>query len=228
MAGIEYRYELKFELSKYTAELLKQQLRCLMSLDSHSVGCEYSYDIRSIYFDDVDSSAYYEKINGEEYRKKYRIRMYNNNDSYLILECKYKHENMTFKKSRSLSRKVVERILKGEYGRISSSHPFTQQFLAEAAARHLKPSVIVDYRRLAFTYPTSETRVTFDSHLRSGRYSDDFFNRDLNTISLFPDEQVVMEVKFNEFLPEHISDVLSSVPTLREAISKFALCRSVK
>ena len=71
MRDIEYRYELKYEISAATAELLKHQLRCLMSPDSHSVCDEYSYDIRSLYFDNPDSSAYFEKLNGEEFRKKY-------------------------------------------------------------------------------------------------------------------------------------------------------------
>ncbi len=228
MEEIEYRYELKFEISSYTAEILKRQLRCLMETDSHSVSQEYSYDIRSLYFDDVESSAFYEKLNGEEFRKKYRMRMYNNDDSYISMECKYKHENMTYKRSRRISRKIAEAIIAGKYSIISTENPFLKQFLSEAMSRHLVPSVIVDYRRLALTYPVSEVRVTFDYQLRSGVYSSDFFNRDLDTFSIFRDDQVVMEVKFNEYLPEHLAQVLSTVPTLREAVSKFALCRSVK
>ena len=54
---IEYRYELKFLISEAVAALLKQQLKAVMQLDSHSVSEEYSYDIRSLYFDDTYSSA---------------------------------------------------------------------------------------------------------------------------------------------------------------------------
>ncbi|MBR0386063.1 MAG: VTC domain-containing protein, partial [Erysipelotrichaceae bacterium] len=104
MRDIEYRYELKYEISAATAEMLKHQLRCLMSPDSHSVCDEYSYDIRSLYFDNPDSSAYFEKLNGEEFRKKYRMRFYNGDDSYIAMECKYKHENMTYKRSAAISR----------------------------------------------------------------------------------------------------------------------------
>lgn len=228
MAAREYRYELKYEISLASSLLLKQQLKTLMSMDPHSVSEEYSYYIRSLYFDDVNSSAFYEKINGEEFRKKYRIRMYNGNDDHIVLECKYKHENMTYKDSCVINKEVSKIFISGEYGRVLTKNEFLNKFISEAMAKQLRPSVIVDYKRTALTYPTSDVRVTFDSEIRSGRYSSDFFDTELNTLPLLDSQQVVMEVKFNEFLPEHISLILSSIPTLREAISKFALCRNVK
>ena len=228
MDAIEYRYELKYELNATVAEMLKHQLKCLMGQDPHSVCDEYSYDIRSLYFDDPDSTAYFEKLNGDKFRKKYRMRMYNGDDSVINMECKYKHENMTYKRSCRLTREAADAIIDGRYSSIVTKNAFLQQFLAEAQSSHLKPSVIVDYRRLALTYPVSEVRITFDYQLRSGVYSDRFFDKDIPTLSLLRDDQVVLEVKFNEYLPDHLSQVLSSVPTLREAVSKFALCRSVK
>ena len=228
MKDIEYRYELKFVINRHTAELLKQQLKCLMYLDEHSVSEEYSYQIRSLYFDDPYFTAYSDKVNGEEYRSKYRMRMYNFDDSMIRLECKYKEENMTYKDSCKVSRDVAKGIIDGRYTAIRTNNRFLNVFLAEALAKRLKPSVIVDYRRLALTYPVSEVRITFDEDLRSGRYSHDFFNSDLDTVPLFPEGQLVLEVKCNEYIPAHILAVLSSVPALRQAVSKFALCSSIK
>ena len=225
---IEYRYELKFVISESTAELLKRQLRNVMYLDSHSISEEYSYDIRSIYFDDIYASALREKVNGEEYRAKYRIRMYNYDPSYLSLECKHKDENMTYKESCRVSREVAEALIKKQYMRISSRNSFMNRFLSDAISRNLVPSVIVDYRRLAFTYPVSEVRITFDEELRSGRYSSEFFDKDISTIAMYPDGVCVMEVKCNEYIPQHILAILNSVPKLRQAVSKFAICRSIK
>ena len=85
MSQVEYRYELKYVISDGVAEMLKKQLRAVMELDSHSVCEDYSYIIRSLYFDDYNSSAFAEKVNGEEYRRKYRIRMYNFDDSLIRL-----------------------------------------------------------------------------------------------------------------------------------------------
>ena len=131
---IEYRYELKFVISDATARLLKQQLKNVMYMDSHSISDEYSYDIRSIYFDDTYGSAYRDKVNGEEYRYKYRIRMYNNDPGFISLECKHKDENMTYKESCRLSEEVARALINKQYLKIKSSNPFMNRFLADAGA----------------------------------------------------------------------------------------------
>ena len=225
---VEYRYELKFLISQHENVLLKQQLKCVMQKDPHSICEEYSYDIRSLYFDDPYSSSYYEKINGEEYRKKYRIRLYNQDTSVLKLECKYKVDNLTYKKSANISLDELKLIEKGDYASIHTNDPFKLQFLQEALNKPLKPSIIVDYRRTAYVYPVSEVRITFDEELRSGRYNRDLLDFEAPTVSMYPPGISVLEVKCNEFIPSHILSILNSIPLLRQAFSKFAACRSIQ
>ena len=55
------------------SEILKQRLNMVMDIDKNSVNLDNTYYIRSLYFDDPSSSAYYEKLNGVLYRTKYRI-----------------------------------------------------------------------------------------------------------------------------------------------------------
>ena len=50
----------------------------------------------------------------------------------------------------------------------------------------------------------------------------------IETYKVIDDNEVVLEVKFNEILPEQIAIVLSTVPMIRQAYSKFATCRSIK
>ena len=54
------------------------------------------------------------------------------------------------------------------------------------------------------------------------------YDEDLTTYKIIDDNEVVLEVKFNEILPEQIAIVLSTVPMIRQAFSKFAMCRSIK
>lgn len=225
---VEYRYELKFVISDQAAELLKNQLKQVMDLDEHSVGKDYSYKIRSLYFDDVYSNAYFDKLDGVEYRSKYRIRYYNGDDSVIKLECKHKDENMTYKEDCTLKRELIEAILDCRYGAIKTNNDFLNRFLAEAMVKNLRPSVIVDYKRLAFVYPVSDVRITFDSEIRSGRYNVSLFDENMLTYDVLDDGQQVLEVKCNEFIPAHILSILNSVPMVRQAVSKFALCRSIK
>ena len=60
------------------------------------------------------------------------------------------------------------------------------------------------------------------------RYEYGLFDIEFPTYEVINDENIVLEVKFNEVLPEAISIILSTVPMYREAVSKFALCRSIK
>ena len=103
-----------------------------------------------------------------------------------------------------------------------------KRFLVDYRLNRLKPSIIVDYNRLAFTYHVSDIRITFDSKIKSGLYNYNLFDENACTYSVIDDSEVVLEVKFNEVLPESIAIILSTVPTFRQAFSKFAVCRSIK
>jgi len=225
---VEYRYELKYVISKPIAEMLKKQLSAVMKLDRHSISDKYSYDVRSLYFDDVYSTSLDEKRDGVQFRSKYRIRIYNNSSEHIKLECKHKDLDMTYKEEVELPLQAAMAICEGRYYQIITKNNFLNKFLANAQIRQLKPSVIVDYRRTAYTHPVSKTRVTFDEYIRSGKYNCDLFDEKIETVPITKPDEIVLEVKCNDFIPEHITAILNSVPKLRQAISKFAYCRMVK
>ena len=225
----KYRNEIKFVINKDSAEILKQKLAFLMDVDTNSITDDNSYLIRSLYFDDTYSNAYYEKMDGVEYRKKYRIRLYNNNTSFIRLECKYKHENKTSKDQILIDKSICDKIVNGNIEELDiSKDNLLTKFVIDYRIRNLRPSIIVDYKRLAYTYPVSDVRVTFDSKIRSGRYNYNLYDETIETYKVIDDNEVVLEVKFNEILPEQIAIVLSTVPMIRQAYSKFATCRSIK
>lgn len=224
----KYRNEIKFVINKDSAEILKKKLSLLMDVDVNSSDYDNSYLIRSLYFDDLYSNAYYEKMDGVEYRKKYRIRLYNNDTSFIRLECKYKHENKTSKDQILIDKSICDKIINGNIEELNiDGNNLLTKFVMDYRIRNLRPSIIVDYKRLAFTYPVSDVRVTFDSKIRSGRYNYNLYDNE-HTYKVIDDNEVVLEVKFNEILPEQIAIVLSTVPMIRQAFSKFAVCRSIK
>lgn len=221
------RHELKFIISPSMAKLLQIQLSKIMDLDQNSKNKDHTYKIRSLYFDNDSSDAYYEKLNGVLHREKYRIRYYNDDDSFIRLECKVKHNNMTSKEQITINREICDKIVEGEVFSIKATG-LLETFLNDMRRNHLRPSVIVDYTRLAFTYPISDVRITFDSKIKSGRYQYELFDFELPTYDVLEENEVVLEVKFNEILPEAISLILGTIPMYRQAVSKFALCRSIK
>lgn len=225
----KYRNELKFIINSSAAEVLKNNLSKVMTVDANSKNSDNTYLIRSLYFDDWDSNAYYEKQDGVEFRKKYRIRMYNYDESFIRLECKYKHDNKTSKDQMLIDKNICSKIIDGNLDNINlNDDSLLTKFALDYKLRHLKPAIIVDYIRLAFTYPVSDVRVTFDYNIKSGVYNYNLFDKGINMYSVIKDDEVVLEVKFNEVLPETISIILTTIPMFRQAYSKFAVCRSIK
>lgn len=225
----KYRNELKFIINKDMAKVLQHNLSLLMDVDQNSKNSDNTYLIRSLYFDDEDSTAYYEKLDGVEFRKKYRIRIYNFDDNFIRLECKYKHDNKTSKDQMLIDKDICSKIINGRLEEFDLSQDnLLTKFVTDSKIRQLKPAIIVDYKRLAYTYHVSEVRITFDSQIKSGLYNYNLFDEAATTYSVIDNNQVVLEVKFNEILPEAIAIILTTVPMFRQAFSKFAACRSIK
>jgi hypothetical protein len=228
MKTYKYRHELKFKISNAAAEVLKQKLSLIMGFDSNAYYEDGSYLIKSLYFDDLNSKSYYEKMDGVLYRKKYRIRIYNDDDSFIRLEKKMKHNNMTAKEQMLISKDIYCKILNGNYDEIHNAEGLLLEFLNDAKTKGLIPSIIVGYHRIAFIYPISDVRITFDSNIESGLYNYDLFDSNMPTYRVDEKGKIVLEVKFNEVLPLHIANILNDIPSCREAVSKFAICRSIK
>lgn len=228
MKEYKYRHELKFKISNSAAEVLKQKLSLILKKDKNAYYSDGSYLIKSLYFDDLDSTSYYEKMDGVLYRKKYRIRIYNNNDEFIRLEKKMKHNTYTAKEQILISKDIYSKILNGKLDEIDSPTGLLEEFITNSKTKHLVPSVIVLYHRIAFTYPISEIRITFDSHIQSGLYNYDLFDKEVPMYDVSEPGKQVLEVKFNEVLPLHIANILNDIPSCKEAVSKFAICRSIK
>lgn len=228
MKEYKYRHELKFKISNSAAEVLKQKLSLILKKDKNAYYSDGSYLIKSLYFDDLDSTSYYEKMDGVLYRKKYRIRIYNNNDEFIRLEKKMKHNTYTAKEQILISKDIYSKILNSKLDEIDSPTGLLEEFITNSKTKHLVPSVIVLYHRIAFTYPISEVRITFDSHIQSGLYNYDLFDKEVPMYDVSEPGKQVLEVKFNEVLPLHIANILNDIPSCKEAVSKFAICRSIK
>ncbi len=223
-----YRSENKFIISPAIAKELKCKLKTILEYDPNADE-NGVYIIKSLYFDDLDNSAYYEKLDGILYRKKYRIRIYNNDDKVINLERKYKHNNLTSKDQMLISKEIYSKIIDGNIDDIDISEDnLLSQFIAESKIKNLVPSVTVEYKRNVFIYPLSNVRITIDEGIKSGRYNYDLFESDTPEYRIMNPNEVVLEVKYDNFLPEHIEKILESVPLYRQAVSKFAICRGIK
>lgn len=222
-----FRHELKYFLSPVQYQVLSRLLQAVLSPDPN--GDEnHEYHIRSLYFDDVFDSALYDKVNGVRDRNKYRIRIYNFSDRNIRFECKSKVENYIAKRSISISRELCEQMIAGDpAGLENTSSGLLRDVYREMRLNLLKPVVIVDYVREAYIHPAEDVRITFDKQLRSGLASSDLFNPKLPTVPPLDADPVILEVKFNRFLPAHIGQLLEQGAgwATRSAVSKYCICR---
>lgn len=220
----KYRNELKYLLAYPEYVVLRTRLQHIMKQDGHVNGKGY-YVVRSLYFDDFLNSAYQEKLDGLPERRKYRIRIYNYSDNVIHLECKIKKDRYVRKETAPLSRQEFHWLMRG-YPQflLDTNYDLHRLFYYEIVSRMMRPRVIVDYEREPYVMEAGDVRVTFDKHIRAGMDDLALFDPSLSTAEVLPPGQLVMEVKYTDFLPEVVRQVLTSGVFQYLAISKYVMC----
>ena len=218
-----FRNEWKYLISTSEKEMLTLRLKPFLRPDPHAG--EQGYFIRSLYFDDYWNSAYEEKEAGVLMRKKYRIRIYNNNDKFIKLERKKKFGSYIYKESAPLTRAEVEKILNGEYEfLLRSQYPLCQEFYVECTCNMMRPRTIVDYDRVPWIMDEGTVRITFDMDVRAAVGSYNIFDSTLPALSVLEPGKLVLEVKFTQMLPQLLRDILPPPSAEFTAVSKYVLC----
>ena len=221
----KFRHELKHYINVSDYFTIKSRLKHIARLDKFA-GSDGTYKIRSLYFDNPDNKALMEKINGINHREKFRIRFYNDDPSFIKLEKKSKTNSLCSKAAARVTREQCERLLEGDIEwLIASGNKLLQELYAKMQYQLMQPKTVVDYFREAYIYEPGNVRITIDSKLKSGLVSKDFFNPNLPTMNITASGQIILEVKFDAFLPELIRDIIQTNERRNTAISKYAACR---
>ena len=221
----KYRHELKYVISIAQVPLLKSRISGLMQKDPHA-GSDGIYTIRSLYFDDYSNRCYYENENGTDPREKFRIRIYNHSADRIMLECKRKERGKTRKSSCPLTREQTEQLIQGIPLQLSDAYPpLLRKLIIEMRIRGLRPVVIVEYERIPYIYKNGNVRVTFDTQISSSADVTEFFSDTLPRKPIMPAGQHLMEIKFDEYLPDFIYNNLNLSTLQQTSYSKYYLCR---
>lgn len=220
----KYRNELKYVCSEGELQIISARIRHLCRRDPH-VGPTGIYNIRSIYFDDLENRCFLENEDGMDPREKFRIRIYNASDRRITLECKRKERTMTNKISCPLTRQQFDRILEGRLPASEADSDLLRKFCAQQARTGLEPKVIVAYERTPFVYPAGNVRITFDRNIGSTTDIAGFFDAGLPLRPVMPTGKHILEVKYDEFLPDFLYEVMNLGSFRQTAFSKYYLCR---
>jgi len=220
---VQFRHEWKHEINYCDYLILHSRLSAVMQKDPHAI--DNKYEIRSIYFDNLNDKALQEKIDGVNIREKFRIRYYNNDTDYICLEKKSKINGLCSKESARLTKDEAQSIVEGNYIFLQDKKDnLCKELYAKMTYQGLRPRTIVDYTREPYIFAPGNVRVTIDYDIRTGNLNTDFLNRNTITVPA-GNSPIILEVKWDEYLPDIIRDVVALNNRRVTAFSKYEQCR---
>lgn len=220
-----YRVEDKYYCSEQHQIMLQKRIGSILQTDDNQKD-DSGYTISSVYFDDLYDTCLRDTQEGNPEREKYRIRIYNDSLETIKLEVKYKKYNRILKKSATISRELMEKLLKGEWidtDGYSSEHPL-MLFKIAMAERGLRPKIIVTYERQVYVFKPGNVRITFDRDIRESHEIDKFGQKNIQW-QYVSEMGRILEVKYDEFLPDFIAQLLETGNMQQTSCSKYRLCR---
>ena len=234
-----YRHELKFLCEERQLCIIEDRIRHICKPDPYAKEGGF-YSVRSLYFDTYDDRCYYENLAGVDGRRKYRIRVYNDDTDKLKLECKYSYRGRKAKEVCSIDGERYKEVLEGaglrkSFGvqgakrlevENSGGTDLLRRFLAEKYIEVLEPKAVVEYERTPYVYGAGNVRITFDRAIRTSHQVRAFPERSKISKGILPEGVQILEVKYDEVVPAAVRELLTAGQDLRViSFSKYALCR---
>ncbi|MBO7253465.1 MAG: polyphosphate polymerase domain-containing protein [Oscillospiraceae bacterium] len=222
---MKYRHELKYEITGAQLQLLKSRITNLIPSDSHA-GPGGAYTIRSLYFDDQTDRCLRENEDGTDPREKFRIRIYNASTDRIMLECKRKERGKTHKSSCRLTLEQTKQLMEGRpLPDLASQPPVLRKLTLQMLTRRMRPVVIVEYDRIPYVYKNGNVRITLDTNIRSCSNAAVFLDPVIPNRPVQALGQQLLEVKYDEYLPDFIYRNLQLHSLRQTAFSKYYICR---
>lgn len=225
--GHRLRHEYKYYINNLVYHELRERFRYILKTDPNMED-EEGYTISSIYFDDLHDSAVIDKLDGTRYRKKYRIRLYDHTDDLIKLECKSKYSKYISKVWAPLSRAEYDSILQGDYEfLLYREEDICKMLYANYVSKRLRPVTTVEYLREAYVHELGNVRITFDKNIAASVGTVDVFDSGYETVLAPLEGTMVLEIKYDNYIPDYIWKVFQSDRMINCAISKYVMCRDL-
>ncbi|MGO4375640.1 VTC domain-containing protein, partial [Paenibacillus sp. MCAF20] len=125
-----------------------------------------------------------------------------------------------------LTRAMYDEIMAGNYEVLNNPlKPLMLELYNEMKQKLLRPKVIVDYVREPYVCENGNVRITFDKELRTGLHSLDIFDKNLEPVRAIDENLIILEVKYDEYIPAYIRTALQLEGLNRQSASKYVICR---
>ena len=217
------RYEIKYLIPANVCSALKARLAARMRPDPHSRDGRGLYHVHSVYLDSPGLTCYHEKLAGLLSRRKVRVRYYDDARNPLILEIKGRLGNQVLKDRFSLDDAHRDAIQRGARLLDHEWHPAVQAYNRAVTRWEFRPKVLITYTRLAYYSPLpGNLRITFDSRLAVQRCTRMDGPLGMPCAILHP-EWTVLEIKFERWMPEWVSELVAAYSLSFRAFGKYCL-----
>lgn len=228
------RFEFKYLMPVRTADKIIPALLEHMQWDPYVAGTGKDYyNVNSLYYDSAGFGCYYEKVAGVSSRSKFRLRFYNElkEDSKIFIEIKRKRNDVIIKDRIVESRENSFDILNSNnYINYLNSldknkKGVLEEFLWAKNYACLKPQIMVSYlRRPLVSRYDEKFRVTFDYNIKA--YKAEWLDRRVGPVKDVLTDELVLELKYNNFLPLWFYDIIEKYKLLLVPYSKY--CNSLE
>ena len=218
------RRECKYLLNYDYYCSLRHKVSFLLKKDIHND--LNGYNVRSLYFDTLYNKDYEEKVEGFEKRIKIRVRNYDIKSDKFKLEVKSKAGDLQRKVSININRENVYSMCNGDYQfLLEKKDNLCKKLYFYMNENMYKPVSVIEYKREAFIGNINDVRITFDSKIMASPITDNFFVEKPFLMPIGDFDKVVLEVKYNNFLPEFIKNVISLSAQEQISYSKYYMSR---
>lgn len=219
-----YRKELKYVVSLEKVFRIRSRLSSFLDYDSNSN--EEGYIVRSLYFDALNDKDLFDTLYGLNDKHKIRLRIYSIHDKQVKLEWKRKSGSDSHKITFMITRENAESMINGDYDFLRfMGNEHAQSIYALLVREAYRPKTIVEYQRVAYVHPISNIRICFDYHIKASLTPFNFFDENIGYLPLLSVDQTVLEVKYDDFMPTLIKEILSPLDELSQANSKYVQAR---
>ena len=213
------RYEIKYMLTKYQAELLKKVMAAYMKGDAFGNSVNYS-----LYFDTPDFRLIRTSLDKPDYKEKLRLRSYGNarEDTSIFVEMKKKYDGIIYKRRISATESQALDLAAGRESGLPDSQILREIRYMTSMYPGIRPAVFLSYEREAFFSTTDPNfRMTFDQNIRY-RMKDLCLHHGAYGERLIPEGSVVLEVKAAGAMPLWLTHFLYENHLYHTSFSKVS------
>lgn len=217
---VKTRKELKYVIKIEEFMRMQTKLKLLMTADTHGVNGEYL--VRSQYFDSLNDRDLQDNLEGVMEKRKIRVRMYSHDITGAKLEYKCKSGAEGRKYSIPLSKEEVLLMEQHEYDfLLERKEELAGWLYTKMTGQLYRPKTIIEYDRVAYLYPASDVRVTFDKNLRASVCPLGICEESSFVIPLMSPEEGILEVKYHDFFPYALKVIFKELNQQTQAYSKY-------